>query len=67
MSTTFQTITTRLYNAADYAASNTRALAYRLEDLNGYGKSGYVLTSTITAPTDEGTTIIDTLTYTDPY
>ena len=65
--TTFKTITTRLYSTEDAEGVNARNRAFRLEDLNGYGKHGYVLTGTITAPEHDGITIIDTLALTEDY
>jgi hypothetical protein len=67
MSTNFQTITTRLYSDEAREQINARNLAYRLDDLNAYGRNGYTLTSTVTAVTSEGTTIIDTLALTEPH
>ncbi|KDA04650.1 hypothetical protein DC31_05815 [Microbacterium sp. CH12i] len=50
MCTHFTTITTRLYSTEEREPINARNLAYRLDDLTGYGRNGYALTSTVTAP-----------------
>lgn len=65
--TTYKTITTRLYATEDGEQLNARNRAFRLEDLNGYGQHGYVLTGTVTAPEHDGITIIDTLALTEHY
>lgn len=57
---TFATIRTAQYSDAA-AADTERRLAYRQEDLNGYGRHGYALLSTIVVPTAEGVVIVDTL------
>ncbi len=64
---TYKTITTRIYNVEEGELANSRNGDYRLQDLEGYGRHGYVLVSTVTAPTHDGTLIIDTLALTEEY
>jgi len=65
--TTFKTITTRLYSTEEAEVTNQRHRAFRLEDLNNYGRHGYALVNTVTAPEHDGITIIDTLALTEQH
>ncbi|ODT25565.1 MAG: hypothetical protein BGN98_09515 [Microbacterium sp. 69-7] len=57
----YETISTRIYDSEEgYSASNNN-MAYRAQDLEDYGRRGFALISTVTAPTHDGTLIIDTL------
>jgi len=64
---TYKTITTRIYNAPEGENANSKNADFRRQDLEGFGKYGYVLISTVTAPTHDGTLIIDTLALTETY
>lgn len=59
--TSFITLHTRQYTAEVAEVENGRARLRRAEDLNEYGRAGYVLQSTIVVPQSEGVLIVDTL------
>jgi hypothetical protein len=60
MPTHFSTIHTRIDPTRDSVANERRMLA-RLEDLQGHGRFGYRLLSTVTVKSIDAETIIDTL------
>lgn len=58
----FVTLTTFQDAQDPMSSANSRARVNRETDLNGYGASGYALTSTVTVNSPNGdVTIIDTL------
>lgn len=61
--TRIETITTRIERDSD--ERTIQRLQNRADDLDGYGRSGYDLASTITVPSGEYTIIVDTLTKND--
>ena len=60
MTTHFSAIHTRI-DPADDSVINERRLLARLEDLQGHGRFGYRLLSTVTVKSIDAETIIDTL------
>ena len=60
MTTQFSTIHTRIDPKQD-CVINERRLIARLEDLQGHGRFGYRLLSTVTVKSIDAETIIDTL------
>lgn len=60
---TVDTITTRIDREDD--SRSIQRLESRADDLRGYARSGYNLTSTVAVPSGEWTIIIDTLTRND--
>ena len=60
MTTHFNAIHTRIDPAQDSIVNERRLLA-RLEDLQGHGRFGYRLLSTVTVKSVDAETIIDTL------
>jgi hypothetical protein len=60
MTTNFSTIHTRIEPTQDSVVNERRMLA-RLEDLQGHGRFGYRLLSTVTVKSIDAETIIDTL------
>ena len=60
MTTQFSTIHTRIDPDQDSVMNDRRMLA-RLEDLQGHGRFGYRLLSTVTVKSADAETIIDTL------
>ena len=60
MTTHFSTIHTRVDPEKDSVINERRLLA-RLEDLQGHGRFGYRLLSTVTVKSVDSETIIDTL------
>jgi len=60
MTTHFSTIHTRIDPEQDSVLNERRMIA-RLEDLQGHGRFGYRLLSTVTVKSVDAETIIDTL------
>lgn len=57
----FGCIRTALSTEADTEFQTNQALARRQAELEDYGRSGYVLTSTISIPAVDRVTIVDTM------
>lgn len=57
----FGCIRTALSTEADTEFQTNQALSRRQEELEDYGRSGYVLTSTISVPAVDRITIVDTM------
>ena len=58
---TYESISTRIYDTEEGQPANNNNIGYRMQDLDDYGRRGFALISTVTAPTCDGTLIIDTL------
>lgn len=58
---TYETISTRIYKSEENYSATNNNMAHRAQDLSDYGRRGFTLISTVTAPTFDGTLVIDTL------
>ncbi|MDZ5146119.1 hypothetical protein [Microbacterium testaceum] len=64
---TYKTITTRLYSAEEHEMLNQRNTSHRFDDLKDLGNYAYLLISTVTYTTHDGTVMVDTLAQTETY